>query len=206
MLLPCVHTCALAFDWLHYLFRSLKERPRTTGDRQSTAMRGERVPLLDQEGARKEYSTRGGYYEQVVAESLSLVVGAVYTFTPSASKGILQIKIHKSRESFASQIKHGKEIVIRRKVILIVLEKKGSWHSILCCGQRGWINITPLHIQSKVFTKRDKLYRYEDWQGNNYVLLNGRLVIGSDGNGSYNTSSSSSPSSSPSSTSLSSSS
>ncbi len=38
----------------------------------------------------------------------------------------------------------------------------------------------PSRLLQADLRKRETLYRYEDWQGNNYVLFGGRLLLGSD--------------------------
>ena len=47
-------------------------------------------------------------------------------------------------------------------------------------GNAGWLQMEPARLKQAHLRKRETLYRYEDWQGNNYVFFGGRLILGSD--------------------------
>jgi len=70
--------------------------------------------------------------------------------------------------------------IIRRKSIIIVVMKTNEWWFIICSGFTGWANITSDIETMGILTKVKSFRKYEDWKGNNYFYLNGKVMMGSD--------------------------
>ncbi len=102
-----------------------------------------------------------------------LEVGQLYFFNPSLSYSRLVMLKNPS-------IKSPCVCVIRRKSLLVVLGSDNSWRQVGCAGFEGWINVSNIDSESKTFTKTNKLQRYEDWKGNNHIMCNGKVIMGSD--------------------------
>lgn len=71
-------------------------------------------------------------------------------------------------------------IVVRRRSLLVVLAKYNDWRFVLCDGYSGWLNYDNSCIENKVVVKIKSFRRYEEWKGNNYFLLHGKIMLGSD--------------------------
>lgn len=67
---------------------------------------------------------------------------------------------------------------IRRNALVIVDKKVNNWWSVHTCGFSGWSYVADIEGNMEVVKE---VQRHEDWQGNNYFFLNGRVMIGSDG-------------------------
>ena len=70
--------------------------------------------------------------------------------------------------------------IIRRITIIAVVDKENDWWKVVCSGHEGWIQVLPAMLEKGVLTPVFKLRLYEDWRGNNYFFLDGRIMMGSD--------------------------
>lgn len=102
-----------------------------------------------------------------------LDVGQMYFFCPKPHFSILTL--------YRTQSTSDPGVLIKRKAIVVVLERRGTWRSVFCSGFQGWINISDDQAKSQIFMRAKSVRRYEDWRGNNYFFFNGKAMLGSDG-------------------------
>lgn len=100
-------------------------------------------------------------------------VGQMYFFCPKQHYSILTM--------YRTQSTSEPGVLIKRKAVVVVLERRGTWRSVFCSGFQGWINISDDQAQSQIFVRAKSIRRYEDWRGNNYFFFNGKALLGSDG-------------------------
>lgn len=98
---------------------------------------------------------------------------SVYLFTPSNNYLRLRLYKEKRRESSLHAI-------VRRRSLMIVITRSSDWWFIICIGFTGWCYIPPECLTSGTIRPISKFRRYEDWKGNNYFFLNGKVIMGSD--------------------------
>lgn len=67
---------------------------------------------------------------------------------------------------------------IRRNALVIVDKKVNNWWSVHCCGFSGWTYMADMLSNMESV---EAVRRHEDWRGNNYFFLNGKIMVGSDG-------------------------
>lgn len=102
-----------------------------------------------------------------------LRIGQLYQYIPGPS--LRTLIIYGSRHSGNSNMRE-----IRRKSILIVLGADRNSYRVASSGFEGWIQLSKeLLSDQSVFKPLDSYRAYEDWSGNNYFFLNGRIMIGS---------------------------
>jgi hypothetical protein len=105
----------------------------------------------------------------------SLAIGHVYRFHPC--NNLPKLLLYRSP---IAECKNA--FVIRRQSLLIVLGVEKNYHRISCAGCIGWLNLgRDLLNDVKVFQPVERYRAYEDWRGNNYFLLQGKLMLGSHG-------------------------
>ena len=118
-------------------------------------------------------STSSSSSSSLSVSSLSLSSCNVYQFTPSSSYQRIRLMTSKTNDSKLKAI-------IRRQSIIIVVTKVNDWWFIICSGFTGWANISN-DVETIGILKKIKSFRkYQDWKGNNYFYLNGKIMMGSD--------------------------
>ncbi|KAJ1432913.1 DHHC palmitoyltransferase-domain-containing protein [Ochromonadaceae sp. CCMP2298] len=101
-----------------------------------------------------------------------LDVGQMYFFNPKHHFSTLVL--------FRAQSRKEAEVIIKRRAVLVVVKRSGTWRSVYCMGFNGWINISDDQRGSGVFTQTQSIRRFEDWRGNNYFFAGGQLMLGCD--------------------------
>lgn len=99
--------------------------------------------------------------------------GQMYFFCPQQHFSILTM--------YRTQSTSDPGVLIKRKAIVVVLDRRGTWRNVFCSGFQGWINISDDHAKSQIFIRTNSIRRHEDWRGNNYFFFNGKAMLGSDG-------------------------
>lgn len=100
-------------------------------------------------------------------------VGQMYFFCPQKHYSILTM--------YKTQSTSERGVLVKRRAIVVVLERRGTWRNIFCSGFEGWVNISDDQANSQIFTRAKSIRRHEDWRGNNYFFFNGKVMLGSDG-------------------------
>jgi hypothetical protein len=81
---------------------------------------------------------------------------------------------------FRAQSRSEPEVIIKRRSVLVVLKRNGTWRNVYCAGFNGWINISDDQSTSGIFVQTNQVSRFEDWRGNNYFYMSGRMMLGCD--------------------------
>jgi hypothetical protein len=103
----------------------------------------------------------------------------LWRFNPNEYKPLLRLYSNRTQDA-------AMKATIRRCSLLIRTKIEGDWWYIVCAGFEGWVYLGNDNIDIDSKTKgilMERLYevrRYEDWRGNNYFFLGGRVMIGSD--------------------------
>jgi hypothetical protein len=101
----------------------------------------------------------------------------LYKFKPSAS--MPELRLYTSRTSNAAL-----KSTLRNDCLLIVNSQVGSttgwWWYVYSQGFEGWVYIGGSDKEMRHFEQCESIKRYEDWRGNNYFFLDGRIMLGSD--------------------------
>lgn len=101
------------------------------------------------------------------------VSGALYKFTPRYHHSALTLSI--------STDAHMIRRTLYRSSLIVVTDQSrpGTWFAHHQ-GVSGWINVTQEMLDAKVLERVTSCHPYEDWQGKNYFLCNGKIILGSD--------------------------
>ena len=112
---------------------------------------------------------------QPLCPAQGLQIGQLYRFHPS--EDLPKLLLYRSALKSCTDA-----FVLRKSTIFVVLGRQENMYKVICAGCEGWINqdIKVLLDRRKFESLKD--YRgYEDWQGQNYFLCQGRFMLGSHG-------------------------
>lgn len=70
--------------------------------------------------------------------------------------------------------------LLRRKCLIVVLEREDNWWHILVHGVQGYAAMTP--AQAATLRPVHSYKRFEEWKGHNKFFCGGRVMMGSDAN------------------------
>ena len=95
-------------------------------------------------------------------------------YVPPTSKGRYRHPVYAERDMASRVI-----AILRRPRVLRCIEKEEHWVNVRVRGRSGWAKMDSSR-GVPVFREVDRWYRYEEWEGNNLFLFNGRVMLGSD--------------------------
>ncbi len=100
--------------------------------------------------------------------------GLLYLFTPN---------VHLSRLRIACERKPNsplKTLIWRKALVVVIDQSCGEWWLVQSNGYSGWLLVTEDALLSKALKPIQSFKRFEDWQGKNAFLCNGKFIAGSE--------------------------